>query len=325
MRKIPLIFLLTFAIHTFSQTSANKGLETINEQTAKTYISILAHDSLEGREAGKPAGLRTANYLKNQFIEIGIKPWRGDYFQPFVGGRGNETARRTPNMQNVLGCIPGKNDTEIIVIGAHFDHLGVKDNIKGDNIFNGADDNATGVSAVLQVAKAFVATGEKPERTIVFALWDGEEKGLLGSFHFVDNHASYIPIPLINPPAIKGCINLDMIGRNNNEKTDSLSHVKSTISKDNPAFETWIKEDIEKHNLNLTPELVYLEKSSRSMNSDHAPFFAKGVPVIYYNTGLHRDYHRVSDHEDKINYEKVVNITKLAFLNLWNMATTENY
>ncbi len=90
------------------------------------------------------------------------------------------------SMRNVLGMIPGKNTKEYVIVGgAHFDHLGIDPALDGDQIYNGADDNASGVSAVLQIARAFLASGQQPERNVIFAFWDGEEKGLLGSKYFV--------------------------------------------------------------------------------------------------------------------------------------------
>lgn len=323
MNKILLTFItFIFTLPLFSQTPLEIGLETITKENAMKYIGILAHDSLEGREAGKPGGLRAAHFLKNEFESMGIKPWRGKYFQPFSGSRHGGTSNKNPNMQNVLGYIPGKNTNEVVIIGAHYDHLGVRSNgTTNDSIYNGADDNASGTSAVLQIAKAFIASGEKPERTIIFALWDGEEKGLLGSLYFVDEHMKYIPVPFIEPIPVKGYINLDMIGRNKDE--NATTHVDAYITENKPVFREWIESGIEEYNLDLSPEY----KSSRQMpgGSDHMPFDMKGIPYIFYITDLHEDYHRVSDHADKINYDKATTITKMAFLNLWNMANMKDF
>lgn len=307
------------------ENALDKGLSSINEYTARNYITILAHDSLLGREAATSGGLKAAHYLKSIFEEVGLKPWKGGFFQPFSGSILTGTSRNNPDMQNVLAYIPGKKADEIVIIGAHYDHLGIKGSLNKDTIYNGADDNASGTSAVLQVAKAFVESGKKPDRTVIFALWDGEEKGLLGSSFFVEDHYSHILTPLVEPIPIKAYINLDMIGRNDNNRLDSLSHVKSTIAETNPEFAQWINEDIENHGLNLSPEFFFLEKDSKRKNTDHAPFWKKGIPFIAYNTGLHSDYHKASDHSNKINYEKVTNVTKLAFLNLWRMANKNDF
>lgn len=327
MNKITLTLLVSIIsiITVYAQTSVDtqsieKGLNAITRENAIKYIEILAHDSLEGREAGKSGGLRAAEFLKRTFEEMGIKPWRGKYFQPFSGSRYGGTSSENPNMQNVLGYIKGKKADEVVIVGAHYDHVGVKFNNTNDSIYNGADDNASGTSAVLQVAKAFVESGEKPERTIIFALWDGEEKGLLGSSYFVEDHFKYLPIPLVEPITIKGYINLDMIGRN---EEGGGTYVVAFRSKSTPVFEEWIKDGVETYKLNLSPE--FRDPNSMPGGSDHMPFDMKGVPYIFYYTGMHPDYHRESDHADKINFDKVTDISKVAFLNLWNMANTSDF
>ena len=138
-----------------------------------------------------------------------------------------------------MGKIEGKNPNEIVIVGAHYDHLGIDPMLDGDQIYNGADDNASGVSAVLQIARAFLATGQQPERTVVFAFWDGEEKGLLGSKAFVQS------FPEIKN--VKGYLNFDMIGRNNNEAKPT--HVVYFYTEAHPAFGDWLKNDIKKYNL----------------------------------------------------------------------------
>lgn len=94
-------------------------------------------------------------------------------------------------MANVLGMIPGERTNEYVVVGAHFDHLGIDETLAGDKIYNGADDNASGVSAVMQIARAFQASGKKPLRNVIIAFWDGEEKGLLGSKYFMQ-HCDFV-------------------------------------------------------------------------------------------------------------------------------------
>jgi len=316
MKKITFFFLSLFSVYSFAQTPLEKGLASINRQDAITYISVLANDSLQGREAGTEGGLKAAEYIKSLFEETGIKPWRGKYYQTFSSSANfGGPQQNHAEMRNVLGYIPGKNTDEVVIIGAHYDHLGTHANNTNDSIYNGADDNASGTSAILQIAKAFAATEEKPERTVIFALWDGEEKGLLGSFHFVEDHLKYLPIPQINPITIKGYINCDMIGRN---KDGDTKHVAVFVSPEKPIFNEWIKNDIEKYSLNLTPEFRTMDEQAGG--SDHMPFMMKGVPIIFYITDLHEDYHQPSDHTEKINFDKVTEIAKLSFLNLWNMA-----
>jgi len=316
--KKNLIFFVLFLIpaYIFSQTPLEKGLLQINKQNAETYINILASDSLEGRQAGRDGAVKAAQYIRENLKEIGLKPWKKDYFQTFDadGHKGYE-------MRNVLGYIEGKNTDEIVIIGAHYDHLGMKTNSTNDSIYNGADDNASGVSAVLQAAKAFIASGQQPERTVVFALWDAEEIGLVGSFHFVDDHFKNVVIPRMFPQTIKGYINCDMIGRNKDEA--SFNHVITYVTEGNTVLRDWITAGIKQYNLGLVPEF----RSDKDMpgGSDHMAFAMKKIPYIFYFTDLHPDYHQPTDHADKINYDKVTEVTKSAFISVWNMANEKGY
>ena len=217
------------------------------------------------------------------------------------------------SLNNILGKIEGKNPSEIVIVGAHYDHLGIDPMLDGDQIYNGADDNASGVSAVLQIARAFLATGQQPERTVIFAFWDGEEKGLLGSKAFVQS------FPEIKN--VKGYLNFDMIGRNNNEAKPT--HVVYFYTEAHPAFGDWLKNDIKKYNLNLAPD--YRPWDNPVGGSDNGSFAKIGIPIIWYHTDGHPDYHQPSDHADRINWDKVVNITKASFLNMWYMANEKDF
>lgn len=308
-------------------TPKQKGYETINRITAEGHIGFLAADELAGREAGYPSGRIATAYIEAYFRTLGLEPWNGEsYRQPFEAYRKErqkkgrytvhpdsiavlkkEVHQRLP-LTNVMARIEGKNPNEIVVMGAHYDHLGVDPLLDGDKIYNGADDNASGVSAVLQIARAFLESGVKPERTIIFALWDGEEKGLLGSEHFV------LTYPDLSK--IKGYINFDMIGRNNNEAKPK--HVVYFYTEAHPAFGEWLKNDVENYGLQLEPN--YRPWDRPIGGGDNGSFAKRDIPIIWYHTDGHPDYHQPSDHADRINYEKVVEITRAAYLNLWNMA-----
>lgn len=313
-------------------TPKQKGYETINRITAEGHIGFLAADELAGREAGYPSGRIATAYIEAYFRTLGLEPWNGEsYRQPFEAYRKErqkkgrytvhpdsiavlkkEVHQRLP-LTNVMARIEGKNPNEIVVMGAHYDHLGVDPLLDGDKIYNGADDNASGVSAVLQIARAFLESGVKPERTIIFALWDGEEKGLLGSEHFV------LTYPDISK--IKGYINFDMIGRNNNEAKPK--HVVYFYTEAHPAFGEWLKNDVEKYGLQLEPN--YRPWDRPIGGGDNGSFAKRDIPIIWYHTDGHPDYHQPSDHADRINYEKVVEITRAAYLNLWNMANLPTF
>lgn len=324
-----LLVLFLYSSCSFSQTPEQKGLQTINRQSAEGYIRYLANDLLEGREAGTRGGALAAEYIVSCLQISGISSLYDSYYQPFdlyarmQPGRLRfqynadsiiqikKVAHERLSLRNVLGVIEGKRKDEYIVVGAHYDHLGIDRTLSRDTIYNGADDNASGVSAVLQIARAFKATGQQPERTVIFAFWDGEEKGLLGSRYFVS------VFPQIKN--VKGYLNFDMIGRNNKE--EQPTHVIYFYTDTCPVFGDWLKNDIVTYKLNLTPDYKPWDKPDTG--SDNASFARAGVPVIWYHTDGHLDYHKPTDHADKINWDKVVDITKASFLNAWNLANEE--
>ncbi len=333
MKKTIFPFLLFISISLFSQSTKEKGFATINKESAKAYIGFLASDAVEGREAGRHGGRVAGEYVKSVLQDIGLKPLNEDsYFQPFeaysperqkrvrfsvhpdsIQKYSQLPAHRKLELRNVLGYVEGKNKNEYVVMGAHYDHLGMDEVLDGDKIYNGADDNASGVSAVLQIAKAFLASGEKPERTIIFALWDGEELGLLGSEYFMQT------CPFASD--IKGYVNFDMIGRNNDEQKPK--YVVYFYTEAHPQFGEWLKSDIKTYGLGLEPNYRPWDKPIGG--SDNASFAKRDVPVIWYHTDGHPDYHQPSDHADKINWDKLVEITKAAYLNLWNLANLKTY
>lgn len=333
MKKTIFPFLLFISISLFSQSTKEKGFATINKESAKAYIGFLASDAVEGREAGRHGGRVAGEYVKSVLQDMGLKPLNEDsYFQPFeaysperqkrvrfsvhpdsIQKYSQLPAHRKLELRNVLGYIEGKNKNEYVVMGAHYDHLGMDEVLDGDKIYNGADDNASGVSAVLQIAKAFLASGEKPERTIIFALWDGEELGLLGSEYFMQT------CPFASD--IKGYVNFDMIGRNNDEQKPK--YVVYFYTEAHPQFGEWLKSDIKTYGLGLEPNYRAWDKPIGG--SDNASFAKRDIPVIWYHTDGHPDYHQPSDHADKINWDKLVEITKAAYLNLWNLANLKTY
>lgn len=333
MKKTIFPFLLFISISLFSQSTKEIGLATVNKESAKAYIGFLASDAVEGREAGRHGGRVAGEYLKSVLQDMGLKPLSKDsYFQPFeaysperqkrvrfsvhpdsIQKYSQLPAHRKLELRNVLGYIEGKNKNEYVVMGAHYDHLGMDEVLDGDKIYNGADDNASGVSAVLQIAKAFLASGKKPERTIIFALWDGEELGLLGSEYFMQT------CPFASD--IKGYVNFDMIGRNNDEQKPK--YVVYFYTEAHPQFAEWLKSDIKTYGLGLEPNYRAWDKPIGG--SDNASFAKRDIPVIWYHTDGHPDYHQPSDHADKINWDKLVEITKAAYLNLWNLANLKTF
>ena len=236
----------------------------------------------------------------------------------------NEIVLKTQNNtkkftgKNVLGFIEGSDPdlkNEIIVVTAHYDHIGIIDGL----IHNGADDNATGTAAVLEIAKAFQTAkklGINFKRSILCMPNSAEEKGLLGSYHYVENPE----FPLKNTIA---CLNVDMIGRMDkfhpNDSNyvyligaDKLSTDLHNISES--ANKKYVKIDIDyKFNDPKDPNRFYYR-------SDHYNFAKKNIPSIFYFSGVHEDYHKHTDTTEKLIYEKVEKITKLIFYTAWDLA-----
>ena len=330
-RDYLLLALLLVGNITFAQSPIERALNTINRSSAEATINFLASDELQGREAGFHGSRVTSEYIVSLLQWMGVSPLADSYFQPFDGYRKErqkkgrlevhpdsiaklkQEVHQKLSMRNVLGMIPGKNTKEYVIVGGHFDHLGIDPVLDGDQIYNGADDNASGVSAVLQIARAFLASRQQPERNVIFAFWDGEEKGLLGSKYFVQT------CPFLSQ--IKGYLNFDMIGRNN--KPQQPKQVVYFYTAAHPVFGDWLKEDIRKYGLQLEPD--YRAWKNPIGGSDNGSFAKVGIPIIWYHTDGHPDYHQPSDHADRLNWDKVVEITKASFLNMWKMANEKSF
>ena len=330
-RDYLLLALLLVGNITFAQSPIERALNTINRSSAEATINFLASDELQGREAGFHGSRVTSEYIVSLLQWMGVSPLADSYFQPFDAYRKErqkkgrlevhpdsiaklkQEVHQKLTMRNVLGMIPGKNTKEYVIVGAHFDHLGIDPVLDGDQIYNGADDNASGVSAVLQIARAFLASGQQPERNVIVAFWDGEEKGLLGSKYFVQT-CHFLS-------QIKGYLNFDMIGRNN--KPQQPKQVVYFYTAAHPGFGDWLKEDIRKYGLQLEPD--YRAWENPIGGSDNGSFAKVGIPIIWYHTDGHPDYHQPSDHADRLNWDKVVEITKASFLNMWKMANEKSF
>lgn len=322
------MILISLALSTsiWAESPEKKGLEVICRENAEAYIGFLASDALKGREAGTQWGKIAGEYIVSNLKTLGISPLYDSYFQPFEAYRKErqkkgryqvhpdsaavlkQEVHQKLSMNNILGVIEGRSTDEYVIIGAHYDHLGYDPMIEGDRIYNGADDNASGVSAVLQIAEAFTAAGRQPERTVIFAFWDGEEKGLLGS--------EYFTLAFKDMDKVKAYINFDMIGRNADESNPGYLMYFYTASC--PAFGEWMKDSIEKYGLDLAPD--YRPWDRPVSGSDNASFARRDVPVIWYHTAGHPDYHMPGDHAERINWNKVVDITKAAFISAWRLA-----
>jgi hypothetical protein len=267
----------------------------------KKDVYFLAADDLGGRAIGTTGEQKAAEYLAQEFEKLGLTPMGTDgFFQEFTVSKpsnpheeaviGTDGAGVTG--RNVVAFLDKKAD-KTIVIGAHFDHLGMGGQgslHRGDSaIHNGADDNASGTAALLALAKIFKY--ETLKSNILFIAFSGEENGLWGSNYFVKN-------PTVDLKTVNYMINMDMVGRLNPEKSLAVHGVGTS-----PSFPP-VLDPINADSLKLVPS------ESGVGPSDHTSFYLQDLPVLHFFTGQHADYHKPSDDADKINYEGLVQVVR---------------
>ena len=289
--------------------------KTITPEDLKTHLYIMASDEFEGRNTGEPGQKLAAEYLKDFYMAHNIASPIGsnDYFQDIPTEHLRSNLKPS---ENVVAFIEGsEKPEEIIVISAHYDHLGMTD----EDIFNGADDDGSGTVAIMKIAEAFqkaVEKGNGPKRSILFLHVTGEEKGLLGSKFYVN----YPIFPLANTVAN---LNIDMIGRIDEAHTDTPDFVY-LIGSDKLSTELHtISEEINTKFTNLFLDYTYNDENDPNRfyyRSDHYNFAKNNIPIIFYFNGTHDDYHRPSDTPDKINYEVLAKRTQLVFFTAWELA-----
>lgn len=262
-------------------------------------ISFLAHDSLEGRETGSRGEAIAAAYIANRFKQLGLTPLGSadaSYFQTFeknvlANPHDASESGHAVNGKNVIGFLD--NDaTKTIVIGAHYDHLGWGGSGSlhdGDSaIHNGADDNASGVAGLLFLAKRLSELDLNSN--VVFIAFSGEEMGLLGSNYFV-NH------PLIDLTAVNYMINMDMVGRLDDQRSLAIYGVGTSASFI-PAIHA-----IE------APAFQFALDSSGFGPSDHTSFYVNDIPVLHFFTGQHAQYHKPDDDVEWINFDGLFDVS----------------
>jgi Zn-dependent M28 family amino/carboxypeptidase len=222
---------------------------------------------------------------------------------------------------NVLGYIEGTDENlkdELVILTAHYDHLGKR----GDDIYNGADDNGSGTSTVLEVAEAFMEAKKKgvgPRRSVLTMLVTGEEKGLLGSKFYVEKPLFPLEKTIVD-------INVDMVGRVDKKHEDNPNYIY-VIGSDRLSTELHeINESVNEKFTHLELDYTYNAKDDPNRyyyRSDHYNFAEKGIPAIFYFNGTHADYHRTSDTIEKINFEKMALIGQLVFYTAWEIANQD--
>jgi len=294
--------------------SANTGtLASVHHADARAIrsdIAYLASDRLEGRGTGTPGNDSAAAYIARRFAAIGLTPLLPDFEQRFVAHplAGHDAAPRSLSTQNVAALLHGSDPAlreQYVVVGAHFDHLGrstegALDPDRKNVVRRGADDNASGTAAVLELARLFAAAPTR--RSLVFVAFSGEEMGLLGSEYFVANS----PIPLDSTIAM---INFDMVGR---LREDKLIVYGVATATELPAL-------LDSANIAATTTPLPWRTPLRITAlgdgygpSDHSSFYARNIPVLHFFTDLHEDYHRASDVLDKINAGGEAHVVEIA-------------
>jgi Zn-dependent M28 family amino/carboxypeptidase len=239
--------------------------------------------------------------------------------------------RRFIDDRNVVAMIEGADPAlkdEAVIVCAHYDH----DGVNGENVLNGADDDGSGTVGVIEIAEAYAlaaAKGVRPRRSVIFAAWNSEERGLFGAWAYTRNPI----VPLVKTVAV---LNMDMIGRNEEVPDGSGGggrfrglEVQTAASNENAVNiigttrSASLKQVIERANagIELTLRLRYDNNVSQLMRrSDHWPFLNNGVPAVWVHTGLHPDYHTPNDDADRINYPKMEKIGRMVHQASWDLA-----
>ena len=278
-----------------------KNEPKIVENNIKDDVTFLADDKLEGRQTGTEGEVLASEYLIKRFKEIGVQPkgtegfLQSFSFKPKTDPHSEvvftTNADSTITGHNVIGFIDNNTKTTI-VIGAHYDHLGFGGEgslYRGEDkaVHNGADDNASGVAVMLNLASRLKLKNDeskvKDKNNYLFMAFSGEEMGLLGSNYFSKN-------PTIDAESINYMINMDMVGR---MKTDSTLAVYGTGT--SPMFKQTLKANNDKFKI--------VENESGVGPSDHTSFYLIDIPVLHFFTGQHEDYHKPGDDAEKLNYE----------------------
>ena len=222
--------------------------------------------------------------------------------------------------QNVMAYIEGNDKKdELVIVSAHYDHLGKRAN----DVYNGADDNGSGTVTVIELAEAFKIAadeGHRPRRSILFLFVTGEEKGLLGSKYYAENPV----FPIANTVAN---VNIDMVGRTDNNYADNSDYIY-VIGSDRISMDLHnINERINQEYTQITLDYKYNDEKDRNRyyyRSDHYNFAKKGIPSIFFFSGVHEDYHRTSDTVDKIMFDKMEKLGRHFFQLVWDLSNRED-
>lgn len=315
MKTLLFNLLFPFLLIAQNQMKITDFAASITAKELKENLYVYASDYFQGRETGTIGQRRAVDFLQNFYSTQGIEQAKGtdNYTQPMkLNIKGIEV-----ETENVAAIIKGsKFPEEYIVISSHLDHIG----IKNGEINNGADDDGSGTVALLEIAEAFkmaADTGQGPKRSLIFLHVTGEEKGLLGSKYYANN-------PLYSLAQTMTNLNVDMIGRTDPKREDNDPNYIYLIGADRLSQD--LHDISEAANTKYTQlKLDYTFNDEKDPNrfyyrSDHYNFAKNNIPVIFYFSGTHDDYHKPGDTPDKIMYDLLAKRTKLIFYTAWELA-----
>lgn len=281
MRHLLLIVAFLFVVSCSQEVPTS-----FNQETAIETLKVLSADDMQGRRAGTAGNAKARAYLLQRINQFGLKPVGSSYEHPFVFKRGgNDEPEVEVNGVNLLFRMEGRGKTgKTIVVSAHYDHVGMND---VGEIFNGADDNASGVVGVLVIAEYFKTN--PPENDIIFALFDAEEMGLQGAKAFVSNMSEIDPNIAFN-------INFDMLSRSDKNELYVAGVFHRPYLK--PAVQDIARRVPVK--LLMGHDDPALGPNDWTQSSDHGPFHNADVPFLYFGVEDHPHYHKISDEFDSV-------------------------
>ena len=297
-----------------SSASYQAASLTITEADIGTHVGAVAHDSTLGRWSPSPELNEVADYIVNEFWRAGLQPGNdGAFLQWFAlpsaqvlpgalfridGDPGGEFVA-----PNVIGWIEGSDPQlkhEYIVFSAHFDHIGMSEIAApdGDNVYNGADDNGSGTAALLEIAEAFASLQTPPARSVVFIATSGEERGLLGAMHYINNPT----FPLENAIAN---LNLDMVGRNDPATVEVIRPTESDLGQ--------LVQAVAASHDDIGVSPIDVPDDQKVRRSDCFAFLLAGIDALFFHSGLHEDYHGLNDEPERLDASKAAAVARLAY------------
>tara|TARA_B100001175_G_C19507038_1_gene641504 strand:- start:41 stop:1081 length:1041 start_codon:yes stop_codon:yes gene_type:complete len=301
--------------------------QTITKQELMELLYIYASDYFEGRKTGSKGQKIAVDFLRYHYMNLNIQAAQGtnNYFQEMT----LKVDGKMVSTENVAAIIEGSEfPDEYIILTSHLDHIG----IEGGQINNGADDDGSGTVTMLEIAEALqigLENGFRPKRSIVFLHVTGEEEGLLGSAYYTENPLYPMAQTIVN-------LNIDMIGRNDllHESDEEYLYLIGSDILSQDLHDISISINKRYSNLDLDfryndPLLKVYERGRYYANeyyyrSDHYNFAKNDIPVIFYFSGTHEDYHLPTDTVEKINYPLLTKRARFIFHTLWELANMED-